>query len=241
VEEPYPDGDIAFESVSFIHRFPTGAVTDEGTDGVVRDLNLTIGQGEFLVITGTSGAGKTTLMDLLAGLYRPTSGRIAVGGRTLGPTMLAAWRRGLAYVPQDPFLFNDSVRHNLAWANPAADEAQMWQTLEMTGAKSLVRRMENGLDTVVGERGTLVSGGERQRIALARALLRKPKLLILDEATSALDSETEHSVLARLRDMKMRPTIILIAHRTENLAVGDRVVRLAGADGVQQCTEYVVR
>jgi ATP-binding cassette subfamily C protein len=233
----YPDGDIALENVSFARPYSTA----DGTSGVVfRDLSLKIRRGEFLVITGASGVGKTTLTDLLAGLYRPTSGRIVVGGRTLDATTLAVWRSGLAYVPQDPFLFNDTIRRNLSWANPKADEGQMWHALKMTGAERLVRVMPNGLDALVGERGTLVSGGERQRIALARALLRHPKLLILDEATSALDSESERAVLAELRKMISRPTIILVAHRAENLADDDRVIRLEDADGVQQWSEYVV-
>ncbi len=238
-ETPYPDGDIAFENVNFIHAPSTEATANK--DGIICDLDMTIRRGEFLAITGASGAGKTTLIDLLAGLYWPTSGRIVIGARLLDSTTLAAWRKGLAYVPQDPFLFNDSIRRNLSWANPHADETQMWQALELAGAEKLVRRMDNGLETLVGERGVLISGGERQRIALARALLRSPRLLILDEATSALDSENERTVLVRLRAMKCRPTIVMVAHRTENLSLCDRIIRFEGVASVQQYFKYVVR
>lgn len=234
---PYPDGDITFENVSFFHGFPTD---DKRAGRGVGDLNLTIRQGEFLVVTGASGAGKTTLTDLLAGLYPPDLGRIAVGARTLDSTILAAWRRELAYVPQDPFLFHDTIRRNLSWANPNTSESQMWRALGMTGADMLVRRMEFGLETIVGERGALLSGGERQRIALARALLRNPRLLILDEATSALDSDSERQVMTALRGMKLRPTIVMVAHRTENLMFADRAIRLENANGAQRCTEYTV-
>jgi ATP-binding cassette subfamily C protein len=229
-----PDGDIAFRNVTFV-RPSSSSAPDRQMSAVLHDLSLTIKRGEFLVLTGASGAGKTTFVDLLAGLLSPTSGRIAVGDDTLDSTIMADWRKRLAYVPQDSFLFNDSIRRNLSWANPDAGEAQMWQALEITEAAKLVRGMKDGLDTVVGERGVLVSGGERQRIALARALLRKPLLLILDEATSALDRESERRILAELRSMAPRPTIVLVAHRTENLAASDRVIGLDGA-GVQQCT-----
>jgi ATP-binding cassette subfamily C protein len=239
-DAPFPEGDITFENVSFIRTSSVDVPANTETGGLIRDLNMTIGHGEFLVITGDSGTGKTTLLDLLAGLYRPTSGRIVVGARTLDSTTFAAWRRGLAYVPQDPFLFHDTIRRNLSWANPRADEMQMWNVLGMTGADGLVRRMEHGLDTVVGERGTLVSGGERQRIALARALLRSPRLLILDEATSALDSESERRILVELRSMIFRPTIVLVAHRTENLAICDRVVRFEREGIVQGISRYAV-
>lgn len=215
-----PEGPVEFDHVRFLHE--TGP--DETMRGV-RDLTLTIQPGEMLGIAGSSGAGKTTFADLLVGLFSPQSGRITVGGMPLEGGVLQGWRARLAYVSQDPFLFHDCVRGNLAWARPGVSEEEMWQALRLADAEALVRRI--GLDTVVGERGTLISGGERQRIALARALLRQPSLLVLDEATNAIDIAGEKQILARLRALEPRPTIVLIAHRRESLSYCDRMLDFA--------------
>jgi len=170
-------------------------------------------------------AGKTTFADLLVGLFPPQQGDITVGGAALQGTTLAAWRRAIAYVSQDAFLSHDTVRRNVCWMNPRASDSDIWEALAFAGADALVRRMEAGLDTVVGERGTLVSGGERQRLALARAILRKPRVLVLDEATSAIDVAGEQEIFVRLRNLTPRPTIVVIAHRSESLALCDRLLR----------------
>jgi ATP-binding cassette subfamily C protein len=136
------------------------------------------------------------------------------------------WRADLSYVSQDPFLFHDTIRRNLAWVSPQATEADMWTALGTAGADDIVRKMDGGLDAVAGERGTLLSGGERQRIALARALLRKPKLLVLDEATNAIDVAGELALLTRLLKAEPRITIVMIAHRAESLSLCDRVIQL---------------
>lgn len=230
-EDCYPGGDIVFENVTFLHALTGGQPDTHPARAGVENLELTIGQGEFLAVTGASGVGKTTFADLLAGLYPAQSGRILTGTRVLHCENAAAWRRGLAYVPQDPFLFHDSIRRNLAWANPNAGESDMWRVLTVVGADRLVRQMDRGLDTTVGERGALVSGGERQRIALARALLRNPRLIILDEATNALDGDSEAGVLSRLSQLGAGATIVLIAQRMENLNVCDRVIRLEAHEG----------
>jgi len=215
---PLADGPVVFAGVTFQHA------ENSGTAGV-RDLNITIAPGEFLGVTGPSGGGKTTFADLLVGLIAPQSGSITVAGAPLQHGALASWRERVAYVAQDAFLFHDRVRRNLAWVRPEASEAEMWEALAAAGAADLVRNMEHGLETIVGERGTLMSGGERQRIALARALLRKPRLLVLDEATSAIDVAGERAILETLKGMQPRPAIVLIAHRTESLALCDRVLR----------------
>jgi ABC-type multidrug transport system fused ATPase/permease subunit len=226
-------GPIVFEAVSFQHPQADGVLSHG-----VADIDLVIQPGSVLGIAGTSGAGKTTLVDLLVGLLRPQSGRILVGDVALDERTLPDWRSALSYVSQDPFLFHDTVRRNLAWARPDATEHDMWDALARAGADQIVRGMEGALDAVVGERGTLVSGGERQRIALARALLRKPKLLVLDEATNAIDIESERVLLEQLLAMRPRPTIVIIAHRAETLALCERVVRMkAGQLHAEACSD----
>ncbi|MEJ1968850.1 MAG: ABC transporter ATP-binding protein [Rhizomicrobium sp.] len=216
-----PQGDIVFEDVCFLH---SGA--ENGEPHGVRRADLCIAAGTFVGIVGASGAGKTTLADLLVGLLPPQAGRILIGGTPLCETMLPAWRAQLSYVSQDPFLFHDSVRRNLLWANPAATESDMWSALALTDADAVVRKMDGGLDAVVGERGSLISGGERQRIALARALLRKPRLLVMDEATNAIDIPSEKVLLGRVLAIEPRMTVVMIAHRAESLALCDQIMHM---------------
>jgi ATP-binding cassette subfamily C protein len=216
-------GVIALENVTYRHAGASG----EGQQGV-GGVTLRIAPGTFIGIAGASGAGKTTLLDLIVGLLRPQAGRVTVGGVVLDDAALPAWRAQLSYITQDPFLFHESIRRNLLWADANASEATLWDALAMAGADAIVRGMPEGLDTVVGERGSLVSGGERQRIALARALLRKPRLLVMDEATNAIDIRAEGVLLDRLRAITPAMTIIIVAHRQESLAHCERVIHLGG-------------
>lgn len=217
-----PFGRIEFRDVGYRHRDGAGV-----RRGGLAPLSIVIEPGEFLGIAGPSGVGKTTFVDLLVGLYEPDQGEIAVAGRILSSATLSAWRRHVSYVAQDAYLFHDSVRHNLLWANPDADEDAIWAALRVVGADTLVRAMPAGLDTVVGERGSLVSGGERQRLALARALIRTPRLLILDEATNAIGIAGERELILGILGLADPPTILMIAHRPESLALCNRVVTLA--------------
>jgi ABC-type multidrug transport system fused ATPase/permease subunit len=213
-------GPIRFDNVSYRH-----GAADDDSHGVM-GLSLTLEPGTSLGIGGPSGAGKTTFADLLAGLYAPQSGTIWIGDQPLAGTALRAWRSRIAYVAQDPFLFHDSVRRNLAWASPGVGEAEMWRALGIAEAADFVRGLPEGLDTVVGERGTLMSGGERQRIALARAVLRRPLLMILDEATNAVDPATERTIIDRLLALTPRPAIVVIAHRKDSLVRCDRMMTM---------------
>ncbi len=188
-------------------------------------MNLTILPGSFIGVSGPTGAGKTTFADLLIGLLQPDAGAITIDGTPLDATSAVKWRDHVSYVAQDPYLFRDTIRRNLLWANPQSSEAALWQALAIAGADGLVSGMEAGLDTVLGERGSLISGGERQRLCLARAVLRRPWLLVLDEATSAIDVPAERKILQSILGLHPRPTIVMIAHRDESLSSCDRIVR----------------
>src|SRR3984885_10242181 len=161
---------------------------------VLKDLSLTIAAGKVTAIVGSSGAGKSTVADLVNGLLSPGTGRVLIDGAELTPQAARAWRRHVGYVAQDTVLFHDTVRANLRWANPDASEQEMKESLSLAAAE-FVFELPQGLDTTVGDRGMLLSHGQRQRIALARALLRRPGLLILDEATSSLDIDNEKRIL----------------------------------------------
>ncbi len=203
---------IKFNDVSFGY---------DGTFPVIKDLGITIKAGQTTAIVGPSGAGKSTIADLLMGLISPTQGQILLDGMRLTAEQTKAWREQIGYVPQDTFLFNDTLRANLLWAKPGASEEEMSQALKFAAAAEFVSGLPKGLETNLGDRGLLVSGGERQRIALARALLRKPSLLILDEATSSLDSENEKRIQEAIEKLRGQVTILLISHRFSTIRKAD--------------------
>ena len=207
---------IHFDDVTFDYR-------RDGTAVAVQALTFEIAAGQTTAIVGPSGAGKSTVADLLTGLLEPTGGRILVDGRPLTAACLDAWRDHIGYVLQDTFLFHESVRANLVWARPGAADDDLWRALQSAAAADFVAALPEGLDTVVGDRGMLVSGGERQRLALARALLRRPALLILDEATSSIDSENEARIQAAIDRLHEQITIVIITHRLSTVRHADIV------------------
>ena len=195
-------------------------------EAVLRAVHLVIPARQTIAIVGPSGAGKSTLADLLMGLLEPDAGTIEIDGAPLTRDSLRLWRGNVAYVPQDTFLFHDTVRANLLWARPGATEDELARALEAAAAVEFVRALPEGLGTIVGERGIRLSGGERQRVALARALLCQPSLLILDEATSALDSESELRVQSAIEALHGKLTMVVIAHRLSTVRSADQVVVL---------------
>jgi ATP-binding cassette subfamily C protein len=197
------------------------------------ELNLTICAGVTTAIVGGSGAGKTTVADLLTGLLSPSTGRILVDGQRLTAETMAAWREQISYVPQDTFLLHDTVRANLAWARPGATDAQVWEALRLAAADAFVEDLPRRLDTVIGERGVLLSGGERQRLAIARALLRQPRLLLLDEATSSLDVENEQRIQQAIDRLQHRMTIVVITHRLSTVRHADVIHVMDGGRVIQ--------
>jgi ATP-binding cassette subfamily C protein len=215
-DDPAPalpfEREIVFDQVTF-------GYTDQP---VLEGVNLRIPRGSMVALVGPSGSGKTTIADLLLGLLTPRSGVIRVDDRLLTPADGPAWRARVGFVPQDGFLFHDTVADNLRWAAPGATDHRLWLALDAASA-GFVAGLPYLLQTVVGDRGALLSGGERQRLALARALLRDPALLILDEATSALDAESEGRILEALDGLRGRVTMLVIAHRLSTVSRADCV------------------
>lgn len=209
--------EIRLEHVAFSYD---GGAPQAAVEGV----SFTIPARRMTALVGPSGAGKTTLADLILGLLTPAQGRVLVDGAPLDGAGLAAWRNSIGYVPQEPFLFHDTIRANLLWARAEATEPELKAVLSAAAAEEFVARLPQGLDTVVGDRGVRLSGGERQRLTLARALLRRPTLLLLDEATSSLDGENERFVQTAIEQLQGELTIFVIAHRLSTIQKADQVV-----------------
>ena len=191
------------------------------------DLSLEFPVRTTTAIMGESGAGKSTLADVLTGLLVPDAGQLLVDDVPVEGGDRRRWRRSVAYVPQDSFLFNDTIRNNLLWGRPGATDEELREALQLAAAE-FVLALPKGLDTEVGDAGGRLSGGERQRLALARTLLKKPSLLILDEATSALDVENEMRIREAIQNLHGNLTVVIIGHRLPTLEHADRVVMLSG-------------
>jgi ATP-binding cassette subfamily C protein len=192
----------------------------------LKNINLEIPANRMTAIVGRSGAGKSTLIDLLMGLIQPESGEVLIDGVSLTNGHLLSLRRSISYVPQDPFLFNGSIRENMLMVEQDASEEQIWEALEFSAVADFVKKLPQGLDTLIGDRGVRLSGGERQRLVLARAILRNPAILVLDEATSALDTENEAKIQEALEQLKGKMTILVIAHRLSTIRHADQVIVL---------------
>lgn len=199
-----------------------------GDNMILTDVSLEIPCRTFTSFVGPSGAGKTTLIDLIIGLFQPVKGEVLIDGIPLAEINLQSWRRMIGYVPQDSILLHDSVFTNVTLSEPSFSVEDAQLALKAAGAWDFVNEMSEGIQTIVGERGAKLSGGQRQRIAIARALINQPQLLILDEATSALDPETEASICQTLRELSGKLTILAISHQTALVDVADRVFQVSG-------------
>ncbi|KKZ98816.1 ABC transporter ATP-binding protein [Bacillus wiedmannii] len=200
----------------------------------LQNINVQIPINSMTAIVGHSGAGKSTLIDVLMGLIQPEKGQVLIDGTPLTTDNLLSLRRAISYVPQDPFLFNASIRNNLLMIEPNASEEEIWDALSFAAAAEFVQTLPNGLDTLIGDRGVRLSGGERQRLVLARAILRKPSILVLDEATSALDTENEVKIQSAIERLKGTMTIVVIAHRLSTIRNADQVIVLGKGEIVQK-------
>ncbi len=209
------DGSVVFEHVSFGYK--------EGSS-VLRDINLEIKSGEMIGIIGMTGSGKTTLVSLIARLYDATKGRVKVGGRDVRDYNLTALRNSVSVVLQKNTLFSGTVRSNLRWGNADATDEEMKKALEVASAYSFVMEKENGFDSTVEQGGSNFSGGQRQRLCIARALLKKPRILIMDDSTSAVDTATDRSIREALQNEVSGMTKIIISQRISSIESADRIV-----------------
>ena len=247
VELENSQGNIEFDNVVF--RYPPGASvsiasleasgvmsgTDPDTD-VLRGVTLSIKSGETIAIVGTSGAGKTTLAGLVARLYDVTSGAVRIDNHDVRDLTLNSLRASIGVVSQDPHMFHETIKENLLYAKPGATEAEMVAACTAAHIHDVVAGLADGYNTVVGERGYRLSGGEKQRLAIARLLLKNPAVMILDEATSHLDNESEALVQAALDNAMHNRTSIVIAHRLSTIRDADRIVVLDEGVVVEQGT-----
>jgi ATP-binding cassette subfamily C protein len=204
---------ICFDRISFSYA---GA-------WVLKNVSMEIPAGSFAAVIGPSGAGKTTLVDLVSGLLRPQQGDVLIDDVPMGQMDVRFWRRQIGYVPQDTVLLHDSILANVTLGDPALGETEAEKALFAAGAWDFVAAMPDGLHTIVGERGSKLSGGQRQRIAIARALAHQPALLILDEATSALDPDSENAICRTLKNLRGKITILAISHQPALVTVADRI------------------
>lgn len=219
--------EIECKNVYFRYSQTSGSYALEG-------INVVIPSNKMTAIVGKSGAGKSTLIDILMGLNLPEKGQVLIDGTPLTSENLLSMRKAVSYVPQDPFLFNASIKENLLMVESVATNEEIWKALEFSSAAEFVNKLPKGLDTLVGDRGIRLSGGERQRIVLARAILRKPSILVLDEATSALDTENEANIQKALERLKGSMTIIVIAHRLSTIRNADQVIVLDQGNVIQK-------
>ena len=211
-----------------------------GTRKIIDKLNLSLDQGDILSIIGPSGAGKTTLSDLILGLYSPQSGKITMDGTDI-EEIGDNWHRITGYVPQSVYLSDASIRRNVAFGieEDKIDDDKVWKALEMAQLKPFVEELKEGLDTRVGEWGVKFSGGQRQRVAIARALYSDPDVLIMDEATAALDNETEKAVMESIEALQGLKTLVIVAHRLTTVKKCDEIYEIIGGKAVLKSKEEV--
>ena len=201
---------------------------------ILQGVSLHVPAGHTLAIVGPSGAGKSTLARLLFRFYDVSAGAIRIDGQDIRSVTQDSLRRAIGVVPQDTVLFNDTIGYNIAYGRPGASEEEIWQALQMAQLEDFVRRLPDGLDTQVGERGLKLSGGEKQRIAIARVLLKDPPILVLDEATSSLDTHAERLILDALNLVSRKRTTLAIAHRLSTIVHAERILVLDQGRVVEQ-------
>jgi ATP-binding cassette subfamily B protein len=217
VDLPPGDGFVRFEDVSFSYV--------EGRP-VLEEIELPIDAGRTIALIGHTGSGKTTLASLVPRFYDVTRGRVTIDGADVRDVKISSLRSQIGVIAQDPFLFSDTVRENIAFGVTGATDEQVEQAARLAQAHEFIAKLPDGYDTVIGERGITLSGGQRQRIAIARALIVDPRILILDDATASVDATTEAHIRLGLREVMKGRTTIIIAHRLSTIALADELVVL---------------
>jgi ATP-binding cassette subfamily B multidrug efflux pump len=223
-------GDVEFKHLTF--TYPTspeakkGETAPVGQSAVLRDINLHVPAGSTLAIVGPTGSGKSTLAALIARLWEAPEGALLIDGRSIREYPLADLRRAIGYVPQDTFLFSDTLKENIAFGVETALENQVYEAAEIASLSGEISSFPKNYETMVGERGITLSGGQKQRTSIARAVVRQPKILILDDALSSVDTDTEERILARLREVMKQRTAILISHRVSTVKNADQIIVL---------------
>ena len=237
VELDEVDGNIVFENVSFGY----GSEDDESKKLVISDLNLTIEAGKTLALVGPSGGGKTTLCNLIPRFYNVSEGRILLDGHDIRDIKIPSLRKCIGMVSQSVFLFDGTIRDNIAYGTPNATDEEIIEAAKKANIHDFVLTLDKGYDTQVGERGVKLSGGQRQRISIARVFLQNPKFLILDEATSALDNATEMQIQSALEELSKDRTVIVVAHRLSTVKNADEIVVLDSTGVVERGThDYLI-
>ena len=210
------NGNIQINNISFCYPSRPNEI-------VLNNISIKINEGEKIAIVGMSGSGKTTLTNLLLGFYQSTKGNILFDNKSIEDIGLTSLRNQIGLVPQDIILFGGTIRENLLYAKTNASENEMINAAKEANAHEFILQFENGYDTIVGERGMQISGGQRQRIAIARAILKNPKILILDEATSSLDSKSEQKIQDSMNFLLKDKTAIIISHRLATIKDVDQI------------------
>ncbi|MDD3263248.1 MAG: ABC transporter ATP-binding protein [Candidatus Absconditabacteria bacterium] len=207
---------------------------------VIKNLSLTINRGEAIALIGESGAGKTTLADIILGLLKPQTGKITLDEDKNIFEIPNVWSEMVGYVPQMVFLLDDTIRNNILFGIENGDDKKVWEALEKAQLADYVRKLPQGIDTIVGERGVKISGGQRQRIAIARALYYDPCILVMDEATSALDNETETAVMEAIDELQGEKTIIIVAHRLTTIRNCDRIFEICNGIAIERSKMEII-
>jgi ATP-binding cassette subfamily C protein len=193
---------------------------------VLDDVSILIPAGKITLISGPSGVGKTTAADLVLGFISPSRGLVTVDGVDLNEINIRTWRSKIGYVPQELFLFHESIFYNVSLGHPSISEEDAERALQKAGAMDFIAALPDGIHTMVGERGSRLSGGQRQRISIARALVRNPRMLVLDEPTTALDSNTEHAICNTLSTLRGEITVLAISHQRAISEIADVVYHM---------------